>query len=190
MTNRSSDPAVIIGKLTGARLPPLKLPAPNLGREVPLVRDGPSVAYVYPMTGTPGRPLPPGWMSIPGAYGCTAESCAFRDHAAELERLEATVVGISAQHPEEQREFAAREGISYPLLNDAGFELEQRLGLPTFEVAGRRFYVRLTLVVVGGRIERVFHPVADVERHPEEVAAWLSERPGSWPARPGEGPGP
>jgi peroxiredoxin len=119
-------------------------------------------------------------MSIPGAYGCTAESCAFRDHAAELERLGATVVGISAQDPEEQREFAAREGIFYPLLNDGGFELERRLRLPTFEAGGRRFYVRLTLAAVGGRIERVFHPVADVERHPQEVAGWLSGR-----ARPG-----
>lgn len=131
------------------------------------------VVYVYPGTGVPGRPLPPGWMDHPGAFGCTAQSCAFRDHAAELDEAGADVVGLSAQPLSEQREFAARERIPYPLLNDAGFAVADALGLPTFALGGRRWYERLTLVLRDGRVEKVFHPVAEPAEHAAEVLAWL-----------------
>lgn len=131
------------------------------------------VVYVYPRTGVPGEPLPPGWMQTPGAFGCTAENCSFRDHADRFAALGASVVGLSAQPVAEQREFAAREGMSYPLLNDSRLVLADRLGLPTFEIAGMRLYSRLTLVVRDALVEKVFYPVFPVETHAAEVLAWL-----------------
>jgi peroxiredoxin len=136
--------------------------------------EGTMVVYVYPRTGVPGEPLPPGWTEIPGAFGCTAENCAFRDHAGRLAALGARMVGLSAQPLAEQREFAAREGMPYPLLNDSGLALAGALGLPTFEAAGMRLYRRLTFVARGGRIEKVFYPVFPPDGHAAEVAAWLA----------------
>jgi peroxiredoxin len=91
------------------------------------------VVYVYPRTGQPGEPLPAGWDEIPGARGCTPQSCAFRDHIGEIAAHDASVIGISAQSPTEQLEFAEREHIPYPLLSDSELRLADTLGLPTFE---------------------------------------------------------
>jgi peroxiredoxin len=131
------------------------------------------VLYVYPRTGHPDRPSPPGWDEIPGARGCTPENCAFRDHERELRELGATVLGLSAQPLEEQLEFAERERIPYPLLNDASLVLAGEPGLPTFEVPGLTLYKRLTLVAERGSIAKAFYPVFPPDRHPEEVLAWL-----------------
>ena len=131
------------------------------------------MAYVYPATGVPGQEPPPGWTETPGAFGCTAENCAFRDHAGQLRALDAAVVGISAQPIAEQREFAARERIPYPLLNDSAFELERAPGLPTFEPAGIRAYRRLTFIARDRVIEKVFYPVFPPDEHAAEVVAWL-----------------
>jgi peroxiredoxin len=135
------------------------------------------VAYVYPRTGAPGRPLPAGWDDIPGARGCTPQSCAYRDSLAEFERLGATVVGISAQGSSEQREFAKREHIPFPLLNDSDLRLAAELGLPTFEAAGMTLYKRLTFVAEGGAIVKAFYPVFPPDRNAAEVLAWLAARP-------------
>jgi peroxiredoxin len=131
------------------------------------------VLYVYPATGTPGVAMPEGWDDIPGARGCTPQNCAFRDHAAELTELGARVHGLSAQPLEEQREFAERESMSYPLLNDAELLLARALGLPTFEVEGRRLYKRLTLVARAGRVEKVFYPVFPPGADAGQVVTWL-----------------
>jgi peroxiredoxin len=158
----------------GRDLPSIRLP--STAREpvdLASAAEGTLVAYVYPRTGTPGEPPPPGWMETPGAFGCTAENCAFRDHASALAALGATVVGLSAQPLAEQREFATREAMPYPLLNDSGLALADLLGLPTFEVAGMRLYRRLTFIARGGRIEKVFYPVFPPDAHPTEVLAWL-----------------
>jgi peroxiredoxin len=158
----------------------VRLPS-TLGGEVDLSRapDGDSrlVAYVYPRTGVPGEPSPAGWDAIPGARGCTPQSCAFRDHVAELAAAGAHVVGISAQTLDEQREFAAREHIPYPLLADPGLGLAAALGLPTFEAGGMTLYKRLTLVARRGAIEKVFYPVFPPDRNAGEVLAWLRENP-------------
>jgi peroxiredoxin len=146
--------------LEGAELPPLRLPATS-GPAVDLARaaEGALVLYVYPYTGVPGKPMPKGWDEIPGARGCTPQNCAFRDLHAELAAGGAIVHGVSAQPLDEQREFADRERIDYPLLNDSGFQLAARLGLPAFEANGKRFYKRLTLIARGGRISDVIYPV-------------------------------
>ena len=131
------------------------------------------VAYVYPRTGTPGEPLPVGWDDIPGARGCTPQSCAYRDSLAEFSALGATVVGISAQSPGEQAEFAKREHIPFPLLSDSGLRLAEALRLPTFEAGGMTLYRRLTLVAEAGRIRKAFYPVFPPDRNAAEVLAWL-----------------
>jgi peroxiredoxin len=134
------------------------------------------VAYVYPMTGTPGQPLAQGWDDIPGARGCTPQSCAFRDALDEFSKLGASVIGISTQSAAEQREFAEREHIPFPLLSDSGLELARVMLLPTFEVDGRNFYRRLTLVAEQGTIVKVFYPVFPPDRNAGEVLAWLAGR--------------
>jgi peroxiredoxin len=134
------------------------------------------VAYVYPRTGVPGVPLPDGWDDIPGARGCTPQSCAYRDALAEFEALGAAVVGISAQSAAEQAEFAAREHIPFPLLSDPGLKLAETLRLPTFEVDGMTLYKRLTLVAEAGRIAKVFYPVFPPDRNAAEVLGWLRAR--------------
>jgi peroxiredoxin len=160
--------------LPGLELPSLGLPS-TLGGEGDLAEmsRGCLVAYVYPRTGTPGVPLPDGWDDIPGARGCTPQSCAYRDSLAEFEGLGAAVVGVSAQTPDEQREFAEREHIPFPLLSDAGLELASRLRLPTFEVDGMTLYKRLTLVAEAGRVVEAFYPVFPPDRNAAEVLAWL-----------------
>ncbi len=127
------------------------------------------------MTGTPGRPLPHGWDDIPGARGCTPQSCAYRDAIGEFETRGAALLGISTQSAAEQAEFAAREHIPFPLLSDAGLRLAEALGLPTFEVEGRTLYRRLTFVAAAGRIVKVFYPVFPPDRDAATVLGWLEE---------------
>jgi peroxiredoxin len=133
--------------LPGSELPALSLPAAS-GGEIDLAElaAGLLVAYIYPRTGTPGQPLPGGWDDIPGARGCTPQSCAYRGALAEFEQLGARLVGISAQSGAEQAEFSAREQIPFPLLSDPGLRLGEALGLPSFEVDDMRLYRRLTFV--------------------------------------------
>ena len=144
------------------------------GTQLAELASGTLVAFVYPRTGTPGEPSPAGWDEIPGARGCTPQSCAFRDLHGELAALGAEVVGISAMDPGEQAAFAEREQLPYPLLNDRDLRLAEALGLPTFEVAGMRLYKRLTFVARAGEIVKVFYPVFPPDRNAAEVAAWLA----------------
>ncbi len=134
------------------------------------------VAYVYPRTGRPGEPLPAGWDDIPGARGCTPQSCAFRDALDEFARHGASVVGISAQSSEDQREFAQRERIPFPLLSDSGLELSSALRLPTLEAGVMTLYRRLTFVAEQGMIVKAFYPVFPPDRNAADVLAWLAER--------------
>lgn len=166
--------------LAGAPLPSLSLTSSDGGRRdlAELAADR-LVAYVYPRTGTPGQPSPEGWDEIPGARGCTPQSCAYRDSLAEFDRLGASVIGISAQAATEQREFAGREQIPFPLLSDGGLQLASALGLPTFEAGGATLYRRLTFVAEAGRIVKVFYPVFPPDRNAAEVLKWLATRPAS-----------
>jgi len=160
--------------LLGAEVPSVRLVS-SLGGEVDLAELARelTVVYVYPRTGVPGEPLPDGWDAIPGARGCTPQSCAFRDHVGELAAEGAGVVGVSAQPASEQLELAEREHIPYPLLSDGELALAELLQLPTFETAGMRLYRRLTFVAERGRIAKVFYPVFPPDRNAAEVLAWL-----------------
>jgi peroxiredoxin len=163
--------------LPGADVPAVALPS-TLGGELDLAEAARErlVVYVYPRTGVPGEPSPDGWDDIPGARGCTVQSCAFRDAREELARHGATLVGISAQTPAEQAEFAAREHIPYPLLSDHELRLADAMGLPTFQTSGLHLYKRLTFVAEQGRIVKVFYPVFPPDRNAGEVLAWLDSR--------------
>jgi peroxiredoxin len=136
-----------------------------------------AVVYVYPRTGVPGEPLPEGWDEIPGARGCTPQSCAFRDHVLELAAYGASVLGVSAQAHPEQQAFAHREHIPYPLLSDPDLQLARLLGLPLFEAGARSFYRRLTFVAQQRQIVKVFYPVFPPHRNPAEVLDWLADQP-------------
>lgn len=164
--------------LPGTVMPDLELPSTS-GRRVNLSKVAASrvVVYCYPMTGQPGKPLPAGWDDIPGARGCTAETCGFRDHHKDLLGLGAEVFGVSTQTTAYQREMVMRLKVPFEVLSDANFALTGALQLPTFVVDGRRLIKRLTLIVRRGRIEQVFYPVFPPDRHAEEVIAWLRQHP-------------
>ena len=160
--------------LEGAEMPAISLPTTS-GDALDLreAARGTLVLYVYPRTGRPGEPLPEGWDDIPGARGCTPQSCAFRDHFGELRALSADVLGMSAQPLSDQTEFAERVELPYPILSDLELALAAALALPTFEVAGMRLYRRLTVVARAGRIVKAFYPVFPPDRNATDVAAWL-----------------
>jgi peroxiredoxin len=161
--------------LPGMRLPSVPL-ASTSGEIVDLsALPGRTVVYCYPMTGRPDRSLPAGWDEIPGARGCTPQSCSFRDHHAELKSLGANVFGASTQDTEYQREAATRLHLPFALLSDSDLALAGALGLPTFEVDGMVLLKRLTLVIDEGWIEKVFYPVFPPDRSAEEVVAWLED---------------
>ena len=164
--------------LPGMRLPSLELTATSGGALDPaaVAAAGTLVLYVYPRTGTPGVPSPDGWDAIPGARGCTPQSCAFRDHHAELRALGANVLGCSAQPAAEQAAFAAREHLPFALLSDPRLSLARALRLPTFEAGGMRLYKRITLVVRDGAIAQAFYPVFPPDRNAADVLAWLRAR--------------
>ncbi|MBZ5591309.1 MAG: peroxiredoxin [Acidobacteriia bacterium] len=133
-----------------------------------------TVVYGYPRTGKPGQPIPKGWDEIPGARGCTPESCSFRDHYKRLRELNAQVFGLSTQTTDYQQEAVNRLHLPFEVLSDADFALTNALRLPTFEFEGVRLLKRLTLILSGGKIEKVFYPVFPPDKHAEEVAAWLA----------------
>ena len=163
--------------LLGMELPDLELPS-TLGAAVNVRRAATTTAvfYFYPRTGRPGEQPSREWDLIPGARGCTPQSCAFRDHHAELDRLGAAVYGVSAQTTDDQREFAEREHIAFALLSDPELRVARALDLPTFEFDGTRLYRRVTLIATGGRIVKVFYPVFPPDRNASDVAAWLEHR--------------
>ena len=159
--------------LPGARVPSLVLGSSQGPVDLAALAAERVVLYVYPRAGRPGRLSPPGWDEIPGARGCTPQSCAFRDHQAELARLGARVAGLSAQALEDQVEFAGRNHITYPVIADPGLLLAAELALPTFDVAGETLYKRLALVAEGGSIVKVFYPVFPPDRNAADVVAWM-----------------
>ena len=155
--------------LTGSAVPDLVLPS---SRGAVNLRDF-EVLYVYPRSGRPGRDLLPGWDDIPGARGCTPQSCAFRDHSVELAALGARVAGLSAQTLDDQMEFAQRNQMPFPVISDEWLELARDPGLPTFEVEGLTLYKRLALIAEQGRIVKVFYPVFPPDRNAQDVVDWL-----------------
>lgn len=153
--------------LVGLFLPDLVLPSTSDDPVALATLPGIGLIYVYPMTGQPNVPLPEGWDQIPGARGCTPQSCAYRDHYATLRALGAEwVFGLSTQDSAYQREMAARLHLPFAILSDAHGDFHRALELPTFEVDGKRLIKRLTLVVQFQRIVQVHYPVFPSDQDP------------------------
>jgi peroxiredoxin len=164
--------------LAGLAMPSIRLPS-TAGRLVDLraLAAPRTVIYCYPRTGRPGEPLPDGWDAIPGARGCTPQSCGFRDHHRELADLGAEVYGLSTQTTDYQREMAERLHLPFEVLSDARLAFTRALDLPTFEVDGMRLIKRLTLIVRDQRIEHVFYPVFPPDQSADQVVDWLERHP-------------
>lgn len=159
--------------LLGKRLPAIDLPATSGQRVELFALPRRTVIYCYPLTGRPDRSLPDGWNEIPGARGCTPQSCAFRDHYQELRSLGVDVYGLSTQATAYQREAAERLHLPYELLSDADLELVRALELPTFATDSMTLIKRLTMIVANGVIEKVFYPVFPPDKNAEEIVEWL-----------------
>ena len=155
-------------------MPAVSLPSTSGGRVELALLVGWTVLFLYPMTGRPGVPLPDGWDHIPGARGCTPQSCAFRDLSRELaDKGVSTVFGISTQDTGDQKEAAGRLQLPFALLSDAKLELADALHLPTMTVEGKILLKRLTLVLSGAHIQRVFYPIFPPDRNAAEVLEFM-----------------
>ena len=133
------------------------------------------VLYFYPMTGRPDRPLPDNWNNIPGAKGCTIQTCSFRDNYDEIISLNAVPIGISSQSVDDNKEMTSRLKVPYDVLSDEKLELSKELNIPTFSVSSKFFLKRITLKKKKKIIKKVFYPVNDINKHIEEVLKWLKE---------------
>ncbi|MFB0628165.1 winged helix-turn-helix transcriptional regulator [Streptomyces sp. AB3(2024)] len=163
-TEESSKEAARVHALRGTRLPELLLPDRFGELRDPVADTAFTVLYCFPGAYARSESYPPGWAGIPGAKGCTLESCTFRDQLAEFTAAGATVHGVSTQRPDEQREFAEHERLRFPLLSDAELDLVTALRLPTFRAGGVSRMKRLTLVVDRERtVREVFYPIGDIE---------------------------
>lgn len=163
----------------GARMPDVELPATD-GSMVSLARlPGRAIVFAYPRTGVPGQAaLAPDWDMIPGARGCTPQSCGFRDlHKVLVAAGAAAVYGLSTQDMAFQAEAAQRLHLPFPLLSDAKLALASALRLPTMEVAGLTLLKRFALVVDDGIVSKVFYPVFPPDRNATDVLAWLEANP-------------
>jgi peroxiredoxin len=160
--------------LMGMKLPDIALAATD-GAEVRLAKlEGRTVVYVYPRTGRPGQALPTGWDAIPGARGCTPQSCGFRDHFAELKQLGVgALYGLSTQDTTYQREAAERLHLPFAILSDADLKLTRAMRLPTFTVDGMTLIKRMAWVIDDGIVSQVFYPVFPPDRSASEVIGWL-----------------
>ena len=165
--------------LAGLRVPRMELSS-TAGGSVALdaLGTGRSIVYFYPLTGRPDTDLPEGWNAIPGARGCTAQACDFRDHSGDLAHAGAAhVFGVSSQDNVYQREVVDRLRLPFPMLSDVGLQAAKKLDLPTFTVAGMTLYRRLTLVIRDGAIEHAFYPVFPPDQHARQVLDWLRDKP-------------
>ena len=159
--------------LRGTSLPEIHLPSTG-GDTINIRRQsGYTVIYIYPMTGKPNVALPEGWESIPGARGCTPQSCSFRDLHGELKQY-ANIYGLSSQETDYQQEAKLRLHLPFELLSDHSFLLKQALSLPTFTVEGIQRYKRVTLIVKDDVIQKVFYPVFPPNENAEKVLNWFT----------------
>lgn len=165
--------------LSGASLPDIALAATD-GSRISLARlTGRSIVFIYPRTGRPGQiGLVDNWDQIPGARGCTPQSCAFRDLHAELEAAGAArVLGLSTQDTAYQQEAVERMHLPFPILSDEGLALSRAMRLPTMEVAGLTLLKRMAWIIDDGRLTHVFYPVFPPDRNAGDVLAWLKANP-------------
>jgi peroxiredoxin len=161
--------------LPGFRLPPVLLPATDGTVVDPSSLPARVVVFAYPRTGRPNEPsLVPDWDLIPGARGCTPQTCGFRDQFAKFQGLGCRVFGLSTQDTDYQKEMVERLRVPFSVLSDARLELTKFLRLPTFDVAGQTLLNRLAWVAQDGVVEKAYYPVFPSDRNAAEVLRWLS----------------
>jgi len=162
--------------LVGTSVPPVQLDSTS-GRLVDLSVEAqnPTLIFFYPRTGEPDKPAPPDWDMIPGARGCTPQSCGFRDLYSEFQKAGFRVFGASSQTTEYQKEFVSRNHIPFEILSDYDFKLTEAIKLPTFDYNGMKLIKRLALVLKKGCIEKVFYPVFPPDKNAETVLNWIKE---------------
>jgi peroxiredoxin len=164
--------------LKGLKLPNLSLNASN-GKAINLADiKGKLVVYCYPMTGQPNVALPEGWDQIPGARGCTPQSCSFRDHYQELQELGAEVLALSVQPTEYQKEMVDRLHLPFQVVSDVNYQFQKALNLPTFVAAGMKLLKRVTLIANNGVIEAVHYPIFPSDSDPSWVIDYLKSHRG------------
>lgn len=164
--------------LKGLKLPNLSLNASN-GKAINLADiKGKLVVYCYPMTGQPNVALPEGWDQIPGARGCTPQSCTFRDHYQELQELGAEVLALSVQPTEYQKEMVDRLHLPFQVVSDVNYQFQKALNLPTFVAAGMKLLKRVTLIANNGVIEAVHYPIFPSDSDPSWVIDYLKSHKG------------
>ena len=168
--------------LPGARVPSVRLRS-TAGHwvDVAEIAERPAVLFFYPRTGEAGQPAGPAWDAIPGARGCTPQSCGFRDRHREFGALGVAVYGVSTQETAYQREFVERNHVPFEMLSDCDLSLTRTLRLPTFEYPVARggpttLIKRIAWYVDRGRIERIWYPVYPPDRNAETVLEWVRER--------------
>jgi len=162
--------------LIGMAMPGVSLPSTDgTGFDFAVARPGWLIVYCYPRTSSPDTPAPTDWDVIPGARGCTPQSCAFRDHYRELQQKGADVVGLSTQSTGYQVEMVNRLHLPFAVLSDENLELATALRLPVFQVDGMTLLRRLTLAIRDGIIRHVFYPVTVPENHADEILLWLDQ---------------
>ncbi len=165
--------------LKGMTVPPVSLHATNDMSVVLSELAGRVVVFAYPRTGEPGKiALVDDWDMIPGARGCTPQTCAFRDLFAELKAGGAQhVFGVSTQPNDYQTEMAGRLHLPFPVLSDHDLELAKALDLPTMEAGGETLLKRMALIIDDAVITHVFYPVFPPDRNAGDVLAWLKANP-------------
>lgn len=163
--------------LTGLKMPNISLSS-TANRLVNLLMtsQNATVFFCYPRTGRPDEPSPVGWNEVPGARGCTPQSCGYRDHFAEFQKLGVKVFGVSTQTTSYQQEFVQRIKLPFEILSDSDFTLTNFLGLPTFSYNSMRLLKRMAVFTDLGRIKKVFYPVFPPDKNAEEVLSWLIKK--------------
>lgn len=160
--------------LTGMQIPDIRLCSTNNDWVRISQIKGRTVLFVYVRTKLPGQTaLYDYWDTIPGATGCTVESCGFRDNYLDFLQAGAGIVGLSSEDANRQKQAVKRLSLPFPLLSDPKFDLAIPLRLPMFEVNEHTFLKRLTMIVKDGVIEHVFYPVFPPDTHAEKVLIWL-----------------
>jgi peroxiredoxin len=166
-----------------AHLPGLKMPSFALPTTAGSTVDfsgltGRSVIFCYPKTGLPGKDPSASWNEIPGARGCTPQSCGFRDEYPSLQRAGVKqVFGVSTQGSAYQQEAADRLHLPYALVSDETLALVHALNLPTFDFEGETLIKRLTLIVDDGVITHVLYPVFPPDQSAAQTLAWINQHP-------------
>ncbi|KXF92293.1 peroxiredoxin [Phaeobacter inhibens] len=163
--------------LLGKVVPSVSLPSSDGGHYDLSQMNGKTVLYVFPRTSPPNEAPIEGWDEIPGARGCTPQSCGFRDHHREIvEAGAARVFGLSTQDSSYHNEVIRRLRLPYEILSDANLNMSSALGLQTFKAGSMTLLCRITLIINDGFIEKVFDPVTDPGANAADVRDYLLGR--------------